>query len=88
MDNTLTVFLEDDLTDKFSKLILTNLIEQQHDRIGFNLTQIEFNFEKKQAVISYFVVDDEYPDVELSFDELLKKLNGELTKGNSDKFWQ
>lgn len=75
MDNTLLAFLgTDNLSKRLVNRVLDNLEQPHTEEMVFNLTQVAFDFERGTASISYFVVDPDYPDVELSFPELRKLL--------------
>ena len=52
--------------------IAENITKQQEVEMVFNMTRTEFNFAQEKVTISYFLVDSEYPDVHLPFEELSK----------------
>ena len=69
MTETLDTFLDD--TYGLAKGIIYNLKEQKIQKMEFNMSQIFFDFDKKEVVISYYYIDPtNFPDVRLSFDEL------------------
>jgi len=76
-ENTIREFLSEgaNLSKSFAEKILANMQSEEKSNMVFNLTQVEFDFKEKQATISYFIIDDSYPDLVLSFDELGKLLN-------------
>lgn len=46
----------------------------------FNLTQLNFEFETQEVIISYYILDEEYPDKIVTFQELLDLLKQQLLK--------
>jgi hypothetical protein len=83
MNKTLTAFLsESNISKDLIKKIFNNLAKKHNNKMVFNLTIIEFDFTNEQAIIYYFVEDKDYPDVELSFNELINILTKELSKGH------
>lgn len=71
---TIKAFFES-VGDKISTHILENLKTEEKVKIVLNLVQLKFDFEKKNVVISYYMVDKVYPDVKLSFRELKELLS-------------
>ena len=52
--------------------ILENISKQQEAEMVFNTTQAEFDFTQEEVTISYFIVDNKLPDIQLPFEELGK----------------
>ena len=69
---TFTTFIEDVGYNPLVSKILGNISTQQESEMVFNMTQILFDFAHEEVTISFFIVDNEYPDIQLSFDELRK----------------
>ena len=80
MENVVTEFLsESNLSADIAIDILDNVKSNAKAKIIFNLTQMDFDFANKNVTISYYVIDDNYPDVVLSFDELTKLLKAKYS---------
>ena len=56
--------------DRIRKIILDNILSKEKKAIRLNLVYITYNFSSRSVLIEYYVEDDEYPNVEMSFDEL------------------
>jgi len=71
-ENTIMVLLRDkeNMSDTTAIEILDNLTSKAVTEMYFNTAQLEFDFPKSQAKISYFTEDSKFPDVVLSFAEL------------------
>lgn len=55
---------------KIKKIILDNFLKKERKELRLNLVYITYNFISKRVLIEYYVKDDEYPSIEMSFDEL------------------
>ncbi|HEJ9546413.1 TPA: hypothetical protein SMP81_003666 [Proteus mirabilis] len=55
---------------KIKKIILDNFLNKERKELRLNLVYITYNFISKRVLIEYYVKDDEYPSIEMSFDEL------------------
>ena len=51
-------------------MILTNIDKQLEKEIISNIIELEFDFDRRTMTIFYFIVEDEYPEVVLSFSEV------------------
>lgn len=56
--------------DKIRKVILDNILSEKKKEIRLNLVYITYNFSSRSVLIEYYVEDNEYPNVEMNFDEL------------------
>lgn len=73
--NTISAFLsKDNMSECLAQKIITNLKDKEMAKMVFNLSQLNFNFFKKEVVLTYYVMDKSYPDVILSFVELIQLL--------------
>ncbi|MBC2260658.1 hypothetical protein HCB45_03515 [Listeria sp. FSL L7-0091] len=74
-DKVILVFLSNDnLSKNLAYKIVANLKSEREAKMTFNLTQLNFEFETKQVIISYYILDEEYPDKKVTFQELLDLL--------------
>lgn len=73
--NTLSA-LNESISDssRVRRLILDNIINKKEKGIRLNLVYITYDFSSNKVLIEYYAKDDEYPNVEMSFDELNKFL--------------
>lgn len=81
-DKVILVFLSNDnLSKNLAYKIVANLKSEREAKMTFNLTQLNFEFETQEVIISYYILDEEYPDKIVTFQELLDllKYNYKLT---------
>ncbi|EAE5922829.1 hypothetical protein ACN9QM_001865 [Listeria monocytogenes] len=81
-DKVILVFLSsDNLSENLAYKIVANLKSEREAKMIFNLTQLNFEFETQEVIISYYILDEEYPDKIVTFQELLDllKYNYKLT---------
>ncbi|EAC8432282.1 hypothetical protein IT97_00830 [Listeria monocytogenes] len=81
-DKVILVFLSNDnLSKNLAYKIVANLKSKKQAKMIFNLTQLNFEFETQEVTISYYILDEEYPDKIVTFQELLDllKYNYKLT---------
>ncbi|EAD7211397.1 hypothetical protein CGD15_08710 [Listeria monocytogenes] len=81
-DKVILVFLSsDNLSENLAYKIVANLKSEREAKMRFNLTQLNFEFETQEVIISYYILDEEYPDKIVTFQELLDllKYNYKLT---------
>lgn len=68
------------LSKKSAKDILSGLYDPSIEEKIFNLTQLQFLFDKQRVVLSYYVVDEKYADLTFSFLQLENLLTDYLRK--------
>ncbi|MCG8710942.1 hypothetical protein JHU04_004259 [Brenneria sp. 4F2] len=74
-ENTLLSLTESiSKSDKIKNLILGNIQTEEKKVIRLNLVYLTYNFQSKVVLLEYYVEDDEYPHVEMSFAELIELL--------------
>ncbi|EHD1676249.1 hypothetical protein OHR11_001400 [Listeria monocytogenes] len=74
-DKVILVFLSsDNLSENLAYKIVANLKSKRKAKMIFNLTQLNFEFETQEVIISYYILDEEYPDKIVTFQELLDLL--------------
>ncbi|EAH4449713.1 hypothetical protein P3Q42_001954 [Listeria innocua] len=80
-DKVIHVFLSsDNLSENLVYKIVANLKSEREAKMTFNLTQLNFEFETQEVIISYYILDEEYPDKIVTFQELLDLLKQQLLK--------
>ncbi|CAI3924835.1 unnamed protein product [Commensalibacter communis] len=80
-EHTISSFLSsDNLTKKFAKKITENFYTRTEATMAFNLTQLAFDFESALVIVSYYVEQETYPDIVLSFEQLEALLLEYLTQ--------
>ena len=57
-------------SQRIKSLILHNIKATDRKVIRLNLVYLTFDFSSKTILLEYFVKDDEYPNVEMSFSDL------------------
>ncbi|MCU1799162.1 hypothetical protein CUU45_18055 [Pectobacterium polaris] len=57
-------------SNRIKNLILGNIQTEEKKVIRLNLVYLTYNFQSKTVLLEYYVEDDEYPNVEISFTEL------------------
>ncbi|AOR65412.1 hypothetical protein KU73_21890 [Pectobacterium wasabiae] len=57
-------------SDKIKNLILDNIQTEGKKIIRLNLVYLTYDFSSKTVLLEYYVEDDEYPNIEMSFSEL------------------
>ncbi|MFP1767484.1 hypothetical protein ACLECW_14765 [Lonsdalea quercina] len=57
-------------SDRIKNLILGNIQTEEKKVIRLNLVYLTYNFQSKTVLLEYYVEDDDYPNVEISFTEL------------------
>jgi len=68
---TVEVFLsEGNMSTLLARKILNNVKSCEKLEMVMNLISLDFDFESKSVLLSYYVKDNDYPDVILTFDEL------------------
>ncbi|ECB9704350.1 hypothetical protein FL866_04830 [Listeria monocytogenes] len=73
-------FSSDNLSENLAYKIVANLKSEREAKMTFNLTQLNFEFETQEVIISYYILDEEYPDKIVTFQELLDLLKQQLLK--------
>ena len=74
--NTLDAFNESVCNSKKIKsLILNNMSSKEKEVIRLNLVYLTYNFLSNSILIEYYVDDEEYPNVEVSFTEVTNILD-------------
>ncbi|CAE1150453.1 hypothetical protein [Serratia sp. Tan611] len=64
----------DALTESISnsgKIIINNILMEERKEIRLNLVYITYDFSSRCVLIEYYAEDNEYPDVEMKFDDLI-----------------
>lgn len=80
-DHTLEAFLsKGNLTKKLASKIIKNIYEQTENKMVFNTTQLEFIFDIYSIVISYYIVDSRYANINISFGQMENLLLDYLKK--------
>ena len=70
MENTLKAFNESIAgSERIKKILLDNLVLNKKEVIQMNLVYVEYNFDKEIVKIDYYVEDENYPSIMLSFKE-------------------
>lgn len=70
-DHTLEAFLsKQNLSKKLANKIIKNLYEQTENEMVFNRTQLKFLFGVSTIILSYYVVDSRYSNVNISFGQM------------------
>lgn len=57
-------------SEKIKNAILENIKTNEREVIRLNLVYLTFDFSSKTVLLEYYVEDDDYPDVEMSFSDL------------------
>jgi len=57
-------------SEKIKNAILENIKTNEREVIRLNLVYLTFDFSSKTVLLEYYVKDDDYPDVEMSFSDL------------------
>lgn len=57
-------------SEKIKNAILENIKTNEREVIRLNLVYLTFDFSSKTVLLEYYVKDDDYPDVEMSFCDL------------------
>lgn len=58
-------------SERIRERLLKNVSSQTDKEITLNLSDLDFDFNKKEVTISYYVKDKEYPDVILKFEDFV-----------------
>ncbi|ACX86208.1 hypothetical protein F6Q07_22915 [Pectobacterium parmentieri] len=61
-------------SDRIKNIILSNIQTEDKKVIRLNLVYLTYDFLSKTVLLEYYVEDDEYPNVEISFGELTNLL--------------
>ena len=59
---------------KVKDLIIRNIEAGEKNMIRLNLVYLNFDFSSKTVLLEYYVEDDDYPSLEVSFADLVKFL--------------
>lgn len=70
MNKTIRAFQNDISSSKIKNKLLQNMQTKVNEEFVLNTVQLTFDFSKEWVEISYFIVDEQYPDVHISFEEL------------------
>ncbi|MGE8044418.1 hypothetical protein ACQKO6_09470 [Pseudomonas monteilii] len=72
MEENLIAALKESISNsqKIKSLILHNIEAADKKVIRLNLVYLTFDFSSKTILLEYFVEDDEYPNIEMSFSDL------------------
>lgn len=64
--------LKDDISNsiKLKEKILLNLIEKTKKEMILNQVELNFNFEDENIELIYYVIDSDYPNVKIDFNQL------------------
>ena len=72
MSKTLLTFKEGiSNSQKIRERLIKNIDSQSDKEITLNLSDLDFDFNRKEVKISYYVKDKEYPDVILKFNDFI-----------------
>ncbi|MDR2949056.1 MAG: hypothetical protein ACK5KL_12310 [Dysgonomonas sp.] len=72
MSKTLLTFKEGiSNSQRIRERLIKNIDSQSDKEITLNLSDLDFDFSKKEVKISYYVKDKEYPDVILKFNDFI-----------------
>ena len=76
MNKTIEAF-KDDIHGslKFKEKILLNIESKTEKEMILNQVELYFNFEKENIELVYFVLDSDYPNVIIDFNELKDIIN-------------
>ncbi|QPT13295.1 hypothetical protein I6G37_23105 [Serratia rubidaea] len=58
-------------SEKIRKIIINNILREESKEIRLNLVYITYDFSSRCVLIEYYAEDNEYPDVEMKFDDLI-----------------
>lgn len=61
---------------RMNSLILSSMWARERRVIRFNLVHLTFEHLSQTAILEYFVDDEEYPQVEITYSELADVLKG------------
>ena len=69
-ENTLNAFEESIAgSSRVRKILLDNLTLREKNIIRMNLVYVEYHFDNNSVKIDYYIEDETYPSIELSFEE-------------------
>lgn len=51
--------------------LLNNITSQSDKEINLNLSDLDFDFHRQEVRISYYIKDNDYPDVVMKFDDFV-----------------
>ncbi|WP_300757950.1 hypothetical protein [uncultured Brachyspira sp.] len=76
MNKTIDAFKDDIHSSlKLREKILSNIESKTKKEMIFNQVELYFNFEKENIELVYFVLDSNYPNVIIDFNELKDIIN-------------
>lgn len=58
------------LNKKLAKMFIENFYTQENKEFIFNTVQLEFFFDTKEVVMYYYAIDENYPNIVVSFEAL------------------
>jgi len=64
-------------SNRLRKILRENFLTKERKEIRLNLVYLTYDFSVCRVLLQYYVIDNEYPDVEMSFEDLeafIKKL--------------
>lgn len=77
MTKTLLIFKEGIAkSQKVRERLVKNIDKQTDTEITLNLSDLDFDFNKKEVKISHYIKDREYPDVVLKFNDFISLVQG------------
>ncbi len=77
MTKTLLIFKEGIAkSQKVRERLVKNIDKQTDTEITLNLSDLDFDFNKKEVKISHYIKDGEYPDVVLKFNDFISLVQG------------
>jgi len=76
-NNNILIAFKESISDslKVKKALRDNLFTHKQKTIRMNLVYVEYNFDQKQIKIDYYVKDENYPSMEISFNDFEKLIN-------------
>lgn len=58
-------------SQRIRERLLKNIVSEGDREITLNLSGLDFDFNRKEVKISYYVKDNDYPDVVMKFDDFV-----------------
>lgn len=68
-------------SERIKNIILNNIKTHERKIIRLNLVYLTFDFSSKTILLEYYVKDNEYPDIEMSFADLTALLKKTSHRG-------
>jgi len=64
-------------SDRVKNLLLTNLTTQEKTELQLNLVWLTYDFDLHQVLVEYYVIDNNYPNIRMSFEDFRRFINGQ-----------